>query len=287
MRIPRIGVLGNSNPVGWFLRTAAADIECRWADESRRPLRDLATELVRLDPDVLVAVGTEAAQAARDATRAVPIVFVADGNPLRADLVHDVRRPGANVTGIIVPSDLEMSAARLDALQEVVHGLSRVAVLGNPKNPAHEGAIRDLRVAAAVRGLEVRPVMAAERGDLEQAFATMADKRAAVVLSDVVFATEASRIAALASTARLPVIYESESFVEAGGLMALSYDGGAVIELTVSIVRRILHGEKPATIPVEQLTRPRLAVNRAAARALGVSFTARADMVTRKMTGGA
>lgn len=281
--VPRVGVLGDSNPVGWFVRTAAADIECRWADERWQPLPDLAAELVQLDVDVIVAVGTEAAQAARDTTKAVPIVFVTAGNPVRAGLVSNVRRPGANVTGVTVASGLEMAAARLDLLEGLVPGLSRLAVLGNPANPAHEAAMHDLREAAAARGVEVRPVTAGKRDDLEEAFAKMARERAAAVLSDVVFVTEAWRIASLASAARLPVVYEAKSFVEAGGLMAIHADGGVVIERTVAIVQRILRGDKPAAIPVEQLTRPGLTINRQTARALGLtlaaSLLARADTV--------
>jgi ABC-type uncharacterized transport system substrate-binding protein len=281
--VPRVGVLGDLNPVGWFVRTAAADIECRWADECRRPLPDLAAELVQLDVDVIVAIGAEAARAARDITKTVPIVFVAAGNPVRAGLVSGVRRPRANVTGVTVASGVEMAAARLDLLEGLVPGLSRLAVLGNPANPAHEAAMRDVREAAAARGIEVRPVAAAKPGDLEETFAKMAGERAAAVLSDVVFTTEARRIASLASAARLPVVYEAKSFVEAGGLMAIHADGGVVIERTVAIVQRILRGEKPAAIPVEKLTRPGLTINRQAAHALGLalprSLLARADAV--------
>jgi putative ABC transport system substrate-binding protein len=281
--VPRVGVLGDFNPVGWFVRTAAADIECRWADESRQPLPDLAAELVQLDVDVIVAIGAEAARAARDITKTVPIVFVAAGNPVRAGLVSDVRRPRANVTGVTVASGVEMAAARLDLLEGLVPGLSRLAVLGNPANPAHEAAMRDAREAAAARGIEVCPLTAANPGDLEETFAKMAGERAAAVLSDVVFTTGARRIASLASAARLPVVYEAKSFVEAGGLMAIHADGGVVIERTVAIVQRILRGEKPAAIPVEQLTRPGLTINRQAAHALGLalpcSLLARADAV--------
>jgi len=281
--IPRVGILGDSNPVGWFVRTAAADIECRWADERRQPLPDLAAELVQLDVDVIVAIGAEAARAARNATTTIPVVFVAAGNPVRAGLVSDVRRPGANVTGVTVASGVEMAAARLDLLEGLVPGLSRLAVLGNPGNPAHEAAMHDAREAAAARGIEVRPVTAAKRGDLDEAFAKMARERAAAVLSDVVFATEAWRIASLASAARLPMVYEAKSFVEAGGLMAIHADGGVVIERTVAIVQRILRGDKPAAIPVETLTRFELTINRQAAHALGLalpgSILARADTV--------
>jgi len=280
---PRVGILGDSNPVGWFVRTAAVDVECRWADERRQPLPDLAAELVLLDVDVIVAIGAEAARAARDITQTVPIVFVAAGNPVRAGLVSDVRRPGANVTGVTVASGVEMAAARLGLLEALVPGLSRLAVLGNPGNPAHEAAMRDACEAAAARGIQVRTVTAAKRSDLGEAFAKMAGERAAAVLSDVVFATEAWRIASLASAARLPVVYEAKSFVEAGGLMAIHADGGVVIERTVAIVQRVLRGERPAAIPVEQLTRPGLTINRRASLALGLvlprSLLARADAV--------
>ena len=281
--VPRVGVLGDSNPVGWFARTAAIDIECRWVDEHGRPLSVLAAELVRLDADVIIALGVEAARAARNATNAIPVVFVAAGDSVRADLVADLSRLRGNVTGIIVTSGVEQATAKVELLEQLVTGVSRLAVLGNPGNPELEIAMRDVREAAAARGVEVRPVTATKRGDLEEAFVRMARERAAIVLSDVVFATEACRIAALASASGLPVVYEAKSFVEAGGLVALHADGGAVIERTVAIVQRILRGEKPAAIPVEQLTRLKLTVNRHAADALGLalpqSLLARADTV--------
>jgi putative tryptophan/tyrosine transport system substrate-binding protein len=281
--VPRVGILGDSNPVGWFARTAAVDIEYRWVDQRRQALPDLAADLVQLDMDVIVAIGAEAVRAATNATTTIPVVFVAAGHPVRAGLVADLKRPEANVTGVIVTSGVELAAAKLDLLEGLVPGLSRFAVLGNPGNPAHEVAMHDVCEAAAARGIEARPMTATKRGDLEEAFARMARARAAVVLSDVVFATEAWRIAALASAARLPVVYEAKSFVEAGGLMALHPDGGAVIQRTVAIVQRILRGEKPATVPVEQLTRLELTINRQAAQTLGLvlplSLLARADAV--------
>jgi len=281
--VPRVGILGDSDPVGWFVRTAAVDIECRWADERRERLADLAAELVHLDLDVIVAVGTEAARAAENATRTIPVVFVAAKRPIRAGLVSDATRPGANVTGVIVASGVEMAAARLELLRVLVPRLSRMAVLGYPGNPGHESAMRDVRVAAAASGVEVQAASAATPGELDAAFTNMTREgvAAVAVLSDVVFATSAWRIASLASAARLPVVYEAKSFVEAGGLMALHADGGAVIQRTVAIVQRILRGEKPAAIPVAQLTRLELTINRQAARALGLalppSLLARAD----------
>jgi len=281
--VPRVGIVGDTNPVGWFVRTAAVDIECRWVDERRQPLPDLAAELVQLDLDVIVAIGAEAARASRNVTKTVPIVFVAAGNPVRAGLVSDVRRPGANVTGVTVASGVEMAAARLDLLEELMPGVSRLAVLGNPGNPAYESAMHDACEAAAARDVEVLPVTATKRGDLEEAFARMAREKAAAVLSDVVFVTEAWRIASFASAARLPVVYDTKSFVDAGGLMALHADGGIVIQRIVAIVQRILRGEKPAGIPVERLTRLELTINRQAARTLGLwlpaSLLARADAV--------
>ncbi len=281
--VPRVGILGDSNPVGWFVRTAAVDIECRWADERRERLSSLAAELVHLDMDVIVAVGAEAARAAENATRTIPVVFVAARHPIRADLVNDVARPGANVTGVVVASGVEMAAARLELLRGLVPRLSRMAVLGYPGNPGHESAMRDVRVAAAASGVEVQAASAATPGELDAAFTNMTREgvAAVAVLSDVVFATSAWRIASLASAARLPVVYEAKSFVEAGGLMALHADGGAVIRRTVAIVQRILRGEKPAAIPVEHLTRLELTINRQAARALGLALPplllARAD----------
>jgi ABC-type uncharacterized transport system substrate-binding protein len=281
--IPRIGILGDSNPVGWFVRPAVVDIEYRWADERRERLPNLAAELVQLEVDIIIAVGPGAARAATNATGTVPIVFVATSDPILVGLVRDVGRPRGNLTGVVVASGVEMAAARLEVLRAMVPRFSRMAVLGNPENPGYDMAMRDVRDAAAARRVEVHSVTATNRGDLEGAFARMAHEKAGIVLSDVVFATEAWRIAALASAAGLPVVYETKSFVEAGGLMALHADGGAMIQRTVSIVQRILRGERPAAIPVEQLTRLELTINRHAADTLGLalphSLLARADTV--------
>lgn len=284
-QVPRVGILGDSNPVGWFVRTAAVDIEYRWADERREQLSHLAAELVQLDMDVILAIGAEPARAAATATKTIPVVFVAAKHPIRPGLINDVTQPGANVTGVIVASGVAMAAARLELLRLLVPRISRIAVLGNPGNPGHESAMRDVCEAAAARGVEVRAASATKRGEVDAAFATMTREgvAAVAVLSDVVFATDAWRIPALASAARLPVVYEAKSFVEVGGLMALHADSGVVIQRTVDIVQRIVHGEKPATIPVEQLTRLELTINRQAARTLGLalppSLLASADSV--------
>ena len=283
--IPRVGVLGESNPVGWFVRTAAADIECRWADERRQRLPDLAAELVRLDMDVIVAIGLEAARAAKSATTTIPVVFVAAGDPVRDGLVRALARPGENVTGITVASGADMASARLELLQDLVPRMSRIAVLANAVQRGCDSGLRDVREAAGARGVEVLWLTATTPDEVGGAFAEMARCRveAVAVLSDIVFAMEAGRIAALAAAAHIPAVYESSSFVEAGGLMALHADGEAVIQRTVATVRRILGGERPAIIPVQQLSRLELTLNRRAARALGLglppSLLARADTV--------
>jgi putative tryptophan/tyrosine transport system substrate-binding protein len=281
--IPRVGVLGDSNPVGWFVRTAAADIECRWADERRQRLPDLAAELVRLDMDVIVAIGLEAARAAKSATTTIPIVFVAAGDPVRDGLVRALARPGENVTGITVASGADMAAARLELLRGLVPRMSRIAVLSNAANQGSDSGLREVREAAGARGVEVESLRATTPHEVGWAFAEMARRRveAVAVLSDIVFAMEAGRIAALAAEARLPAVYEARCFVEAGGLMSVHADGEAVIQRTVATVRRILGGERPAIIPVQPLSRLELTLNRRAARALGLalppSLLARAD----------
>ena len=277
--IPRVGVLGEVNPIGWNARMAAAEIECRWAGDRRERLRDLAAELVALDVDLLVAIGAAAARAAGTATKTVPIVFVAG----RDQVDEDLARRRDNVTGLIVPSEAEIAEERLRVLRLVAPGLERVIALSNPDNPTGPRALEHGHAAADRQGADMSVVPARTTAEIEQALAAAPLGTGLLVMPDAMFAIEARRIATLASERRLPGVYPARCFVEAGGTVALHGDAAEVVRRTVALVARVLGGGAPGALPVRTCAPLALAVNLDAARAMGLalprSLLARADRV--------
>jgi putative ABC transport system substrate-binding protein len=268
-RVPRIGVLGESNPLSWTFRSEAFDLECRWADETGRRLGDLALELLAADADVLVAIGLRPARAVASSTRRVPIVFVIPASDADADMMR-----GHNVTGVSVLSEADLAARRLGLLREIVGPLARVGVLSNPDNAAHGVALRETRRMAESRGIELLTADARMANGLGAALERLraTSAQAIVVLPDALFSLHAGRLAELAAAHRLPAIYPAGSFARAGGLMALHGDSAAVIDDVTALVRRILAGERPSSLPVRRQRALTLTVNRASAAALGVAL---------------
>jgi putative ABC transport system substrate-binding protein len=280
--VPRIGIIGDVSPIPWTVKTSAAEIECRWAAGRRDRLLEMAAELVRLDVDVIVAVGAGPARAAKGVTKTIPIVFIAGGDPVGEGLVASVTRPGGNVTGLSVASEGEIAEQRLRLLGRAVPGVRRVGVLSNPDSPSSKHVLGHLRGTAG-QGIEVRPFEARSVEEVERAFAAIGaeEMEGLLVLPDALFAIHARRLIGLAAESRLPVVYGARSFAEAGGLMALAGDTAEVIRRTTAMVARILAGSAPATVPVESLPRLELTVNADTARGLGLelprSLLARAD----------
>jgi putative ABC transport system substrate-binding protein len=197
-------------------------IEGRWAEGKFERLPDLAAELVRLKVDVIVSVVTQATLAAKNATRTIPIVLVAAGDPVGSGLVASLARPGGNVTG---PSAMyaDLAGKQLELLKETVPRISRVAVLWNPANAAWQAQmLKATQVAAPALGLRVQLLEARGADELEGAFVAMTRERASALLVqvDVIFALHARRIADLAAKHRLPAMYGSREHVEAGGFMS-------------------------------------------------------------------
>jgi putative tryptophan/tyrosine transport system substrate-binding protein len=260
-------------------------IEKRWAEGKFERLPDLAAELVRLKVDIIVSVVTQASLAAKNATRTIPIVMVAPGDPLGSGLVANLARPGGNVTG---PSSMysDLVVKQLEVLKEIVPGLSRVAVLWNPANAAWQAQmLKATEVAATALRLQVQLVEARGPDELEGAFAGMARERASALLVavDVIFALHARRIADLAAKRHLPAMYGSSEHVEAGGLISYAPDIPDVFRRAATYVDKILKGAKPSDMPVEQPTKLLLVINVKTAKALGLtippSLLLRADQV--------
>jgi len=259
-------------------------VEYRFAEGRFERLPDLAAELVRLKVDVIVSVVTQASLAAKNATRTIPIVMVAPGDPLGSGLVANLARPGGNVTG---PSSMfELAGKQLELLKETVPKVSRVAVLWNPANAAwHALMLRQTEIAARALGLQVQLLEARGPDELEGAFAAMTRERASALLVqvDVIFALHARRLADLAAKRRVPAMYGSREHVEAGGLMSYAPNIPDLFRRAATYVDKILKGAKPGDLPVEQPTKFELVISLKTAKALGLtipqSLLQRADEV--------
>lgn len=248
-------------------------IEPRFSEENYDRLPALAGELVRLKVDVIVAYSTPAAQAAQKATGRIPVVMTNVVDPLRTGLVASVGRPGGNVTGLSLMAP-EVIGKQMQLLKELVPGLSRVAVLWNPTNASNAPQLREAEKAANSLALHLQPLEARGPEDLDRAFAAMTKEQAGglVVVVEGVFIDSRARIARLAETARLPVVYGLREHAEAGGLMFYGANPADLNRRAAVFVDRILKGAKPADLPVEQPTKFELVLNRKTAKALGLTI---------------
>lgn len=262
------------------------EIEYRWAENRNDRLALLAAELAARRVDVIVVLGnTSSAFAAKAATSTIPIVFRIASDPVELGLVASLSRPGANITGVTTLGAAS-SPKQLELLRDLAPGLKRAALLVNPANPAlTESLHRSMAAAARDLGLELNVFSASDDAQLPVAFAAMAQWGAhgLVIGVDTFFNARNERLAALCVAHAMPAVSPYREFAEAGGL--LSY-GGNISEgarLAGIYVGRILKGEKPGVLPVQQITRIELILNRKTAKALGLSvseaFEARADEV--------
>jgi putative ABC transport system substrate-binding protein len=257
-------------------------IEPRWAEDHYERLPQLATELVALRVDVIVAVAVPAIRAAKAATQTIPIVMAAVVDPVATGLVSSFAHPGGNVTGLSTMAP-EVTAKQVEILKEIVPKASVIALLWNPDNP---GNLPQLRAAeASSRSLGIRLLAVDTRGpeDFDRAFAAMARGRAdaLIVMADVMLNKHRARLADLAAVHRLPAAYGQD--VSPVGLLTYSVNTRDLFRRSASYVDRILKGAKPGDLPVEQASRFELAINLKTARALGLtipqSLLLRADHV--------
>jgi putative ABC transport system substrate-binding protein len=279
-KVARIGVLGDTSPpvetsysgIAAFrqeLRDLGYEeggnitIEYRWAEGKRERLPELAADFVRSRVDVILALGPASAQAAKNETTTIPVVFVGSGDPIAEGLVSSLARPGGNVTGLAIIAGLDIVGKRLALLKEVVPGVTRMAMLWNPTNPSHVPALKEVPGIARSLRVELRAIAARGPEEFDGAFAVMRRHRVGglLVLADGVFVLQAARLVNLSAESHLPTIYGNRTFTEAGGLM--SYQGSFVTlyRRAASIVDKILKGAKPADIPVEQPTQIELVIN--------------------------
>jgi putative ABC transport system substrate-binding protein len=258
--------------------------EPAFADNRLDRLPALAAELVNLDMDVIVTVGTLAPLAAKRATSTIPIVMTSGGDPVGSGLVANLARPGGNVTGLSLMSP-DLGGKRLELLKELLPGISRVAILWNAANPYSAlvfeetvGAARTLEVA--LQSLEVR-APADFDGALDAATGQHAD--ALITVEDPLTVDHRAKIAEFAADNRLPSISGLRLFADAGGLMSYGADLGDLFRRSVVYVDKILKGAKPSELPVEQPTKFELVINLKTARSLSLTIPplllARADEI--------
>ena len=260
-------------------------IDLRYAQTKRYEiLPSLAAELVRLRPDVILAEGTPAARAAKEATQTIPIVFFRSADPVGFGLVPSLARPGGNITGLSLQS-LDFMAKRLELLTIAVPEANRIGVLWVPSDPLATALLKGIEEAA--RSLHVELALHGVNGpvDFEPAFRAMVEQRAGALIwvPSILFGEHYRELADLAIKAQLPAMVDVRQTVEAGGLMSYFPNTPDMARRAATYVDKILKGAKPADLPVEQPTKFELVINLKTAKALGLtippSILARADEV--------
>jgi len=300
--MPVIGYLGAESPAAFASRVRAfrqglgeagyvegrnVAIEFRWAESQHSRLPALAADLVGRQVAVIVAPGgAPAALAAKSATATIPIVFEMGANPIAMGLVGSLNRPGGNLTGVTSLS-VEVTPKRLEFLHEAIPTAAVFAVLVNPTSPTVDSQLRSLQAAAETRRLQIHVLRASAERDFDTVFATLLQLRAGglVVASDTFLGTHGEQLAALTIRHAVPAIHQSRDFTIAGGL--ISYGGNFVESHRQAGIYtgRIIKGEKPADLPVQQVTNVELFINLTAAKTLGLtipsSLLLRADQVIK------
>jgi len=247
-------------------------IEYRWAEGHYDRLPELAADLVRQQVRV-IAANTPAAPAAKAATTTIPIVFVTASDPVAAGLVASLNRPGGNLTGAAL-LNVEVGPKRLELLHELVPAATVMALLINAANPNAETQIRDMQAAARTFGLQLHVVHASSEPEFDAAFATFVQQRAGALAigADAFYVNRSEQLAALTLRHALPTIFTVREFAAAGGLMSYGVSLTDAFRLMGVYTGRILNGEKPADLPVQQSTKVELVINLKTAKALGITF---------------
>lgn len=258
--------------------------ETRFARRNGAALPGLAAHLVNLGVDVILVIDTPALEAARRATKTIPIVMAGFGDPVAEGFVTTLARPGGNITGVSwLPPDV--SGKRLELLREILPKLSRVALLLDPTDAIATSELKAARAAARSIGVTLNVVELRDDRQLEKVFTDITQARpdALVVVDTVRTFIERARIAAFAAAARLPLVSEERAFADLGGLMTYGPSVPDLYKRAAGYVDRILKGARPADLPIEQPTKLELVINARAAKTLGLaipySLLLRADQV--------
>ncbi len=298
-KVPRVGILWmNPLPASAHLVEAFRQglrelgyvegqniaIEFRSAEGKLERVPDLAAELVRLRVDVIITGTTPLIRAAQQATRTIPIVMGISDDPVSQGFVASLARPGGNITGLSTLAP-DLAGKRLQLLKEIVPKVSRVAVLWNADNPGVALSFRETAAAAQTLGVELRSLVVRGPDEFEGAFQAATQERAGALtlLGDPLMFRHRARNVDLAAKHRLPAMYGTREFVEAGGFMSYGPNLADLFRRAATYVDKILKGAKPADLPVQQPTRFELVINLKAAKVLGLtippSILIRADQV--------
>jgi putative ABC transport system substrate-binding protein len=285
---PIIGFLSNGSPDAFATRVAAfrqglrelgyvegrnVTVEYKWAFGRNDRLPDLAAELARLRPAVIVTTNSSpVALAAKDATNTIPIVFVTGVDPVESGLVASLNRPGGNLTGV-TGLGVELGPKRLELLREMVPGARIIAALINPTGLYSAKLSTDFQTAARTLGLQLRILHASTENDLDAVLGDLGRDRsdALVIGIDPFFTGKSELLANLALRHRLPAAYVYREFAAAGGLMSYGGSYTETSRLVGNYAGRILKGDKPADLPVQQVTKVELVLNLQTARVLGLT----------------
>ena len=299
-KIARIGYLGNTASTSaidmklfrerlrelGYIEGQNIAIEYRYFDGKVERLPELAAELVRLNCEVIVAIGNEAAGAAKNATKETPIVMASTSDAVRSGLVASLARPGGNITGLTSMGG-EINGKRLELLKEIIPKLSRVGFLWSPTSPVAADNLKETETVARSLRVEILSLEVKRTDDNERAFQAATNKRAEALLVDGsgFFTANQKQIIELAIKHRLPAMYPNTRSVEAGGLMTYAGDRSEQYRRAADYVDKILKGAKPADLPVERPKKFELVINLKAANQIGLTIPpnvlARADRVTR------
>lgn len=297
--MPVVGFLGGATLSGWApyvaafrqgLKEAGFDegrnvaIEYRFAENQYDRLPAMVADLIHRQVAVIVATSTPSALAAKAAATTIPVVFETLSDPVRIGLVASLSRPGGNVTGV-TQLNMEIGPKLLELMHEVVPAAKDIALLVNPKNPNADSMSKNLQTAAGTLGVTLHVLNGGSERDIDAAIATAVQLRAGglVLGGDPVINTLSAHIAALALHHKLPTIYQTRAFAEAGGLMTYGGSAAETYRQAGLYAGRILKGEKPADLPVMQATKVEMVINMKTAKALGInvplSLLGRADEV--------
>jgi putative tryptophan/tyrosine transport system substrate-binding protein len=296
-RLPTVGLLGSGTPSSMSQWTAAfvqrlhelgwiegrtITIVYRWAEGRRERYSEIAAEFVRLKVDVIVTTGT-AVPAAKQATSIIPIVFAMAQDPVGTGYIASLARPGGNVTGVSA-QQADTAGKRVELLREVVPNLRRLAIMANAGDPAVVVEIGEVQAAARTLRLDVATAEIRRAEDIAPAFEAIKGRAEALyVVAESLLNTNRIRVITWEHGARLPAMHGLREDVDAGGLMSYGPNAPDVWRRTAEFADKILHGTKPAEIPVEQPTKFELVVNLTTAKAIGLAipetFLVRADEV--------
>jgi putative ABC transport system substrate-binding protein len=297
--MPVIGLLGSATAREWAQSVAAfhrglsetgfaegrdVSIEYRWAENQYDRLPSLAAELSYRQVSVIAAFTTPSAIAAKAATAIIPIVFTTIADPVQMGLVASLNRPGGNLTGVTF-LNVEIVPKMLELLHEVVPRATTIAALVNPTNPNADTWSASLQAAARTLGLDLHVLKVSTDGDIDRAFSSLIPLRIGglVIVNDVFIITREERLAVLALRHKVPTIFQTRASVLAGGLMSYAGSASEAYRQAGVYTGRVLKGEKPADLPVQQATKVEFFINLKTAKALGISvplpLSGRADEI--------